>query len=136
MKSVLIVEDELMIADMLAEVLTPRFEVCGITGRVTEALMLAERHKPNLAIIDVYLADGLGTNVAPVLISRYRTGVLYATANADAVKDVPGHACLTKPFRVFNASAALEIVATMAETGVAPPIPSQLAGLTLLRATP
>ncbi len=56
---VLIVEDDLMIADMLEEVLLAHnYCVCGIATTVTEAVALALREKPDLAIVDLRLADG------------------------------------------------------------------------------
>ena len=76
MQKVLIIEDDLMIADMLEEVLSlDSFEVCGIARNMQHALSLAATHKPELAIVDVFLADGsLGTDIAAVLIDLYDTG--------------------------------------------------------------
>ena len=43
-------------------------EVCGIARTVAEAVELGLRHKPDLAVIDLRLADGeLGTEVAALL---------------------------------------------------------------------
>ena len=54
MKKVLIVEDDLLIADMVAEVLAGEgYGVCGIARTVEEALALADQHKPELALVDV-----------------------------------------------------------------------------------
>ena len=45
MPTILIVEDDLMIADMLEEILVDAgYTVCGIARTVTEAVALAVRH--------------------------------------------------------------------------------------------
>jgi CheY-like chemotaxis protein len=69
MLKILIAEDDLMIADMTEDVLiTNGYEVCGIARTVGEAVALAQHHKPDLAIIDMRLADGgLGTQIADEL---------------------------------------------------------------------
>ena len=55
----MIVEDDLMMADMVEMLLVDSdYEVCGIARNVTETVTLARRHKPDLAVIDVRLADG------------------------------------------------------------------------------
>jgi len=64
----LIAEDDLMIADMVKMLLVDAgYEVCGIARTVTEAVALIRRHKPDLAVIDVRLADDdLGTDIGPI----------------------------------------------------------------------
>jgi DNA-binding response OmpR family regulator len=125
---VLIAEDDLMIADMLEELLVESgYEVCGISRTVAEAVTLARRHKPDLVVIDVRLADeGLGTDIPAQLDVVDRPGVLYATANVSTVllSGAEGHACLTKPYRFPDLLRSLEIVAEIAATGTAsPPFP-------------
>ena len=119
---VLIVEDELMVADIVEEVLvSDGFEVCGIARGITDALTIAEQHNPELAIVDVQLIDGFGTDLAPVLIRQYRTRVIYTTANAEAVEHAMGHACLRKPFRLSLIRQAITI--TLERTHAEMPIP-------------
>jgi response regulator of citrate/malate metabolism len=56
---VLIAEDDLMIADIAEEILIEHgYEVCGIARTVAEAVTLAQQHKPDLAVLDLRLADG------------------------------------------------------------------------------
>jgi DNA-binding response OmpR family regulator len=126
MAAVLIIEDDLQIADILEEVLRDDgFDVCGIARTVEDALTLAGQHHPQLAIVDLYLAHGgLGSSIAPVLMTQYNTGILYTTANVHALATAPGHASLRKPFRLHDVSVALGIVARIVETGFAiPPFP-------------
>jgi CheY-like chemotaxis protein len=97
---ILIAEDDLMAADRTEEILVGHgYEVCGIARTVAEAVALAIRHHPDLAIIDLKLADGgLGTDITSQLGAVGKLGVLYATSNVAQVvltaKD--GHACLAK----------------------------------------
>ncbi len=129
MKRVLIIEDDLLIADLLADVLHgDEFDVCGIARTVEEALTLAAQHRPQLAVVDVRLAKGgLGTTVAPVLMAQYNTGILYTTGNMDALSKASGQASLLKPFRLHDVKQALHVVAEIVETGgPSKPLPPNL----------
>jgi DNA-binding response OmpR family regulator len=129
MLKVLIAEDDLMIADMVEETLMEHgYDVCGIGRNVADSLVLASRHKPDLAILDVRLADGdMGTQIAAELSDIRKLGILYVTANVAAVERtaVHGHACLEKPYRSGDLLRSLEIVAEMIDNGTAsPPFPA------------
>jgi CheY-like chemotaxis protein len=130
MAKVLIAEDDLVIAAMLEElVVDGGYEVCGIARTVHEAVALDERHKPDLAIIDVRLADGgLGTDVSARLTRNGRPGILYTTGNSNTAQfgltKADGEACLSKPYRPFDVVRALKIVEEIVTTGEAsPPFP-------------
>ena len=128
MAKVLIVEDDLMMADMVEMLLiSAGYEVCGIARTVAEAVRLAQHHNPDLAVIDMRLADGdLGTDIPAQLGALSRPGILYATGNVSTVmlSATDGHACLAKPYRVEDMLRSLEIVAEMVSTGTAsPPFP-------------
>lgn len=128
MLKVLIVEDDLMMADMVEEILSQNgYDICGIAPTVAEAVALGRCHKPDLAIIDMRLADGgLGSDVAAQLAESGRPGILYATGNISQVlpATVIGDACLSKPYRDTDLLRGLEIVAEIVATGKAsPPFP-------------
>jgi CheY-like chemotaxis protein len=128
MLKVLIAEDDLIIADMTEEVLIESgFEVCGIARTVSEAVALGRLHKPDLALLDMRLADGgLGTEIAAQLAKFGRIGVLYATGNTMNIMATAceGDACIVKPYGVTDIVRALEIVAEIVATGTAsPPFP-------------
>jgi CheY-like chemotaxis protein len=128
MLKVLIAEDDLLIADGAEEVLVEHgYNVCGIARTVTEAVALGRFHRPDLALIDLRLADGgLGTEVAAQLGALGRIGVLYATGNiAHVMRSAAyGDACLSKPYRPDDLLRGLEIVAEIVATGRAsPPFP-------------
>jgi CheY-like chemotaxis protein len=125
---VLIVEDDLMMADFMEEILVDNgYEVSGIARTVTSAVALAQRSKPNLLILDMRLADGgLGTEVAAQLLPPGRPRILYATGNMSqiALTSADGEACLSKPYRSADLLRSLEIVAGIVPTGKAqPPFP-------------
>jgi DNA-binding response OmpR family regulator len=125
---VLIAEDDLMIADLVEEVLVDKgYDVCGIARTVAEAVGLAHHHKPDLAMLELRLADGgLGTEIATLLRPLGRLGVLYATGNMSQVvlTTADGDACISKPYRSIDLLRALEIVAEIVATGKAlPPFP-------------
>jgi DNA-binding response OmpR family regulator len=132
---VLIVEDELMIADMAEELLVAEgYEVCGIARTVEEAVELGIYHKPNLALVDFRLADGgLGTEVGTRLRAVGTVGVLFVTGNDThiALKDADGDACLVKPYRSDELLSSLKTVAEIVANGVATPPFSK--GFRLLR---
>lgn len=121
MLKVLIAEDDLMIADLAEEFLVEGgYAVCGIARTVVEAVALARHHRPDLAILDLRLADGgLGTEIAAQLRPFGKLGILYATANASQVllTDVDGTACLSKPYRSADLLRSLEIVVEIVATG-------------------
>jgi DNA-binding response OmpR family regulator len=123
MLKVLIAEDDLMIADLTEEVLVESgFEVCGIARTVAEGVALGRLHKPDLALIDMHLADGgLGTEVAAELGRFGRVGVLFATGSAsDVIQDAGvGDAYIVKPYNSVDLVRALEIVADIVRTGSA-----------------
>jgi CheY-like chemotaxis protein len=128
MLSVMIAEDDLIIADMAEDVLVSHgYEVCGIARTVAEAVALARLRKPDLAVIDLRLANReLGTAIAAELRGNGRLGILYATGNMSQVvlTAADGDACLAKPYRPTDLLRGLQIVADIVETGAAsPPFP-------------
>jgi DNA-binding response OmpR family regulator len=128
MLKILIVEDDLMIADMTEEILVDEgYDVCGIARTVDEGVALARHHKPDLALIDLRLADGgLGTSVAAQLVPFGHLGILYATGNMSQVilTATDGHACLVKPYKSDDLLRGLELVSAFVTTGeMAQPFP-------------
>lgn len=129
MLKVLIAEDELMIADLLEETLIMSgYEVCGIARTVDEAVALADLHKPDLAVLDVRLAQGnRGPDIARRLSDRGTIGILYATgedARHSTLTLADGSASITKPYQVEDVARALSIVREIMTLGTAtPPFP-------------
>ena len=126
MPKVLIVEDDLMLADFAEEILVEHgYEISGIARTVADAVSLARHSNPDLVILDLRLADGgLGTEVAAQLPPFGRPGILYVTGNMSQLVLTCGDACLAKPYRAVDLLRGLEIVAEIVATGKArPPFP-------------
>jgi DNA-binding response OmpR family regulator len=83
MLTVLIVEDNLMIADAAEELLVRAgYGVRGIAATVATAVTLAQIHWPDLLLVDLQLGGGgLGSHVARQLGNQARCGILYTTGN-------------------------------------------------------
>jgi CheY-like chemotaxis protein len=121
---VLVVEDDLMLADCLAEALEDRgHAVCGVVSNVADAVALARRHRPDAAIVDMQLHDQeRGSDVAAQLAASGdlgHTGILYVTGESDGGQQEVrvGHACLSKPYTLATLDIALEIVREIACNG-------------------
>ena len=128
MPTVMIAEDELLIADLMAEALAHGgYDICGVARSVAEAIELGERCRPDVAVIDLHLADrGSGSEIGATLRCGGRLGVLYITGSrGEAVLTADdGDACLRKPFRLADLVAAVKIVERIVNAGVADqPIP-------------
>ncbi|UUN28741.1 response regulator transcription factor [Streptomyces sp. FIT100] len=113
--TVLIVEDEPSIADVLAIALRyHRFEVLT-AGSVREAADAVRQTRPDAALLDVMLPDGDGREIARQLrASHPETGLVFLTAR-DAPADVVGGLGLgddyiTKPFNVDEVVARVRAV--------------------------
>ncbi|GGZ39162.1 response regulator [Asticcacaulis endophyticus] len=121
MLKVLIVEDDLMIADMTEEFLVGSgYSVCGIARTVPKAISLAKSHLPDLAIIDLRLADGgIGTDVAAELNRLKRIGVLFASGNITQFEltSADGDASLVKPYLIKDLLCSLSIISEIVLTG-------------------
>jgi DNA-binding response OmpR family regulator len=121
MVSVLIVEDDLLIADMLQEALeADKYLVTGIARTVQEAVLLADRYFPDVAIVDLHLANGdLGTSVAAHLRDTSKTKILFSTGNSDHVVSLEayGDAVMTKPYLLRDVGKALAIIDELARHG-------------------
>lgn len=132
MLKVLVAEDDEFIADMVTKTLVRHgYELCGVARTVSEALSFGRRYRPDLAIIDLQLADegGLGTDIVASLNSSGPVGVLYASGGITRamLNVLQGHACLIKPYNSADLLRSLEIVAEIVATGIAsPPYPRGL----------
>ncbi|MFH6782275.1 MULTISPECIES: response regulator [Methylobacterium] len=109
---ILIVEDEAFIALELECLLEEAGHVpVGVASRSAEAIALARDLAPDVALVDIHLADGpTGVAVAQALSARAGTTVLFTTANAKRVPaDFAGAAgIIAKPYseRVIRAALA------------------------------
>ncbi|MFC4590555.1 response regulator [Sphaerisporangium corydalis] len=80
---VLVVDDDFRVADLHARYVgrLAGFEVAGVARTAAEAVELAGRLSPHLALLDQYLPDASGTSIAP----RLGCDVIMLTAAAERV---------------------------------------------------
>jgi DNA-binding NarL/FixJ family response regulator len=85
----MIVEDQALLAMELELVLAD--SGCSVVGCAMDragALALAERERPDLALVDLNLLDGLtGPLVAQALVKQFGAAVVFLTANPEQIPD-------------------------------------------------
>ena len=111
---ILIVEDEILIALELESLLQDLgHEVVGIAASSEDALALGRELKPDLAFVDIHLADGpTGVDVARHLATQHQVTVLFMTANAKRIpEDFAGAwGVIAKPYTERGVREALSYV--------------------------
>ena len=131
MLNILIVEDESLLATTLKHLveLNPRYQVTAIAADFAEAIAAVEERKPNLALVDLQLANGsTGFSVAAKL-NELDIPCLFTSGKAPSFP-VPDLAmgCLSKPFNeedLFRALTAAEDLLRGRET-LRPRLPEAL----------
>jgi two-component system, response regulator PdtaR len=78
---VLVAEDEFLIADLWSFHLEEMgLRVCGIAASATEAIALAQEHRPQLVLMDMRLrGDSDGVDAALVIHATVGSGVVFIT---------------------------------------------------------
>lgn len=110
-KSILVVEDEFLLADEVAEWLSDRGAIpLGPVGTLPGALELIRQTPPDAAVLDVRIA---GDIVFPAALELHRRGIplIFATAfagEANYPAELAGKIRLDKPFNEAQLIAALE----------------------------
>lgn len=121
MLSVLVVEDDYSIADMLKEALEKSgYRVSSIARTVEEALTSAELQVPDFAIIDIRLANGgHGAEIGVRLRATTQAGILFSTGNSNdgTLTKSEGDAVVTKPYKLNDVALALKIIHQVREFG-------------------
>ena len=103
MDKLLLVEDDATLIRMVRDFLTSDgFQVCAVTGQ-TAAQAAMDREKPDLALVDITLAEGNGFGVFSDAKSR-GIPVIFLTASSDEFSVVTGldmgaDDYISKPFR-------------------------------------
>ena len=112
---ILVVEDEALVALEMEFILEANHEVVGIADTKRAALAVVEHEKPELALVDIRLAEGdSGLEVADEL-ARRGVPTVFVTGNCPGLGNDVALACLHKPFtqaQLLNAVAtATDILA-------------------------
>lgn len=111
---ILIVEDEALLALYLQECIEDvGHEVVGVAATSGEALALAAATRPNLAFVDIHLADGAtGVETARRIAENDETVAVFMTANRKLVPgDFAGAAGVVgKPYTSSGVLSALRFI--------------------------
>ena len=132
MLKVLIAEDDMILGDMLEEFLTIQgYDICGVARTVGEAVLLADLHKPDLAVFDFRLSDGeLGSQIRPLLEDRFSMGILYVSGDplGRVLTKADGEAYIQKPYALADLVQALETIRQIKTVGrpLSPTLPKAL----------
>ena len=98
---VLIVEDEILIALELESLLQDAgHDPVGVAATSTEAIALGRSLRPDIALVDVHLADGPTGIEAARMLAEADVTVLFMTANAKRIPEDFAGACgaIAKPY--------------------------------------
>jgi CheY-like chemotaxis protein len=113
----MVVEDEQIVASDLETKLTKLgYEVVGIAASADEALAIAERHRPEVILMDIRLQGPVsGIDIAGPLQRLTGAPVIFVTAYAGVFLRSPEQMrppgiCLSKPFSNHELRAALEAI--------------------------
>ncbi len=97
---ILVAEDEMIIAIDLCETLEEAgFEVDGPYATVATALRAMERHKPDIALLDISLKDDLSYTLAETLVANGVEVVFHSGQHSrESIRsNFPGKPILLKP---------------------------------------
>src|SRR6201981_1528850 len=112
---VLVAEDEALIRLDLAEMLREEgYEIVGEAGDGQEAVDLAERHRPDLVIMDVKMPRRDGIDAASEIASKRLAPIVVLTAFSqrdlvERARDAGAMAYLVKPFTISSLIPAIEL---------------------------
>jgi DNA-binding LytR/AlgR family response regulator len=115
---ILIVEDELLIAEMLKEILEDLgHKIIAIAGDYIEALNTLHVNKPDLIFIDINLGKGKsGLDLAQLINDQHKIPFLFLTSFSDKetiskAMQLHPQAYLMKPFNEIDIFTTLELIA-------------------------
>lgn len=113
---ILIVEDELVIAEDLKDIIEELgHEVCGIAVNRDEALAIIEKTKPNLVLLDIKInGGGDGIDLALEINEKFKLSFIVVTSSIDLqtinrVKSIKPYGYLIKPFNENDIGRGIEL---------------------------
>ncbi len=116
LSNVLIVEDELLIAETISDFLKKEgCKLIAIVESVEEAISYMDHNKVDFVLTDIALGEGLsGIDLGDVLNSKYKIPFIYITSHADKVtinkaKHTRPSAYILKPFKKEDLLIAMEL---------------------------
>jgi two-component system response regulator LytT len=121
--SVLIVEDELLIAEHISRILrSAGFSNIHVAINVDEAIAAIKDQKPHIVLTDIMLGSSkTGIDLGGLLQSEYKIPFIYITSHSDPemlskAKHTHPNAYLVKPFKKEDLLVAIELALFSAQT--------------------
>jgi len=125
---ILIVEDELVASEFLSLFLTKEgYTVVGICEEGKDAIQKAQRLKPDIIFMDIYLKDHIsGCEAALKIVSNIETKIIFLTAYSDDemlkyAMDIGAVNYLTKPYKESQILVALRMALGQNSLSIARP---------------
>ena len=114
--SILVVDDERIVAlDIKGTLETLGYSVCAVANTAESALVAAEKHSPDLVLMDINLKGEMdGIAIAHVFNAKYAIPVVFLTAYSDRgtfdrAKSSNPYGFILKPFDARKLHSAIEI---------------------------
>jgi two-component system, response regulator PdtaR len=107
---IMVVEDEGMIATLLADVLEEMgHEVCAVEATETAAVAVALCCRPEMMIVDARLGEGSGISAVDQILRTAFVPHVFVSGDALRVKQLkPGAVVMQKPFRELDLARAMQ----------------------------
>lgn len=107
---IMVVEDDVLIGTLLAETLAAMgHDVCAIEATEADAIAAAVRCKPDLMIVDAWLADGSGVSAVEAILRSGPVAHMFLTGDRSRVATLkPGAVILQKPFAESDLAPAIQ----------------------------
>src|SRR4029077_18349235 len=108
---VLVVEDDALIAMLLAELLAGMgHDVCASAATEAEAVIAATRYGPDLMIVDAGLGRGSGVAAVEEILRTGPLAQVFISGDAERVRlRKPGAVVVRKPFREAELARAIDL---------------------------
>jgi DNA-binding NarL/FixJ family response regulator len=119
MKKILIIEDEIVIAEDIQNILEKEgYEIAGIAECYDEAIKLFNKNKPDIIISDIYLKDSkTGIDIVKEFLKSRAVPVIFITAYSsneiiEILANFNSITYITKPFTDGQLIAAVKLINT------------------------
>lgn len=116
MKSILLVEDELIIAkDIELKLKSLNYNYCGLASSYDEILKIFEKNVPDLILMDIFIKGDInGIEAAKLIFKKYDIPIIYITADSEdetiqKAKLENTYGYLIKPIKYEDLKSAIEL---------------------------
>jgi CheY-like chemotaxis protein len=117
--NILLVEDDLVVGTLLAEMLSDMgHSVCGVETTEWGAIMAAARCRPDLMIVDIRLRHGNGTSAVDAILRDGSVPHIFMSGDSSEIRILRPYAVvLQKPFRSAELARAIRHALNAAAAG-------------------